>query len=94
MVYLLQRKEEMNTYDKNIIYEFPSLGLLRKPKCEKIDFEILKETARIIKQTLLNAGVRVLITDINIGTRFMRYEILPEIGVRIKDITRQKMKLE
>jgi hypothetical protein len=38
----------------------------------------------------LNAGVKVLITDVNVGTRFMRYEILPEIGVRIKDITRQK----
>lgn len=80
----------MNTHDKNIIYKFPPLGLLRKPNCEKIDFGILKETARIIEQTFLNAGVKVLITDVNVGTRFMRYEILPEIGVRIKDITRQK----
>lgn len=73
---------------KNFIpYQFSTLRLLKKPYPEKLDVYILKATALMIQQTLLTFGVRVTVVDINVGTRFTRYEILPEQGVKIKDIT-------
>lgn len=77
----------MDTQEKNTIYQFPPLSLLKKGELTKYDAELLKETALMIQQTLQNFGIRVTLTDIVVGARFTRYEIQPAQGVRIKDIT-------
>ena len=69
------------------IYYFPPMNLLKESKNENIDIKRLKNTAMVIQQTLFNFGVRVTVVDINVGTRFTRYEIQPEMGFRIRDIT-------
>ncbi|MDE7477822.1 MAG: DNA translocase FtsK, partial [Lachnospiraceae bacterium] len=71
-------------------YQFPTLGLLKKSYPEKMDVSRLKTTALIIQQTLLKFGLKVTVVDINVGTRFTRYEIRPEQGVRVKDIIRRE----
>lgn len=80
----------MNEQKRGAIYKFPPLNLLKNPHFEKLDFQKLKETASIIQRTLLNFGIRVVITDVNVGARFTRYEIQPEIGVRVRDITKRE----
>lgn len=77
----------MNVQENSTIYPFPPLSLLKKGQPPKYDAKLLKETALMIQQTLQNFGIRITIVDINVGTRFTRYELQPEQGTRIKDIT-------
>lgn len=77
----------MNTQENDIRYQFPPLSLLKKGQPPKYDAELLKETALMMQRTLLNFGIRTIVVDINVGVRFTRYELQPEQGVRIKDIT-------
>ncbi|MBR4993549.1 MAG: DNA translocase FtsK, partial [Lachnospiraceae bacterium] len=46
----------------------------------------LKETAKLLEQTLANFGVHVTITDISRGPAVTRYEMQPEMGVKVSKI--------
>lgn len=69
-------------------YYFPPIDLLAKRKFENINEGQIKETALKIQQTLLRFGIEVQIFSASVGTRFTRYEIIPEMGVRIREIVR------
>lgn len=77
----------MDTQEKSTTYQFPPLSLLKRGKFKNIGTDMIKATALIIQDTLSNFGIRVALTDIVVGARFIRYEIQPAQGVRIKDIT-------
>lgn len=69
-------------------YKKPPLSLLKKGEkgsggnSEKQ----LKETALQLKQTLKTFGVNVTITDISQGPSVTRYELQPEMGVKVSKI--------
>lgn len=86
-IYTIKEDAGMDTQEKSIIYQFLPLSLLKKKEFAKRNAELLKETALMIQQTLSRYGVRTTVVDINVGTRLTRYELQPEQGVRIKDIT-------
>lgn len=69
-------------------YVFPPLNLLSRgaggPK-KNIDKE-LKETATKLQQTLQNFGVGVNITNVSCGPAVTRYELQPEMGVKVSKI--------
>lgn len=69
-------------------YVFPPLNLLSRgvggPK-QNIDKE-LKETATKLQQTLQNFGVGVNITNVSCGPAVTRYELQPEMGVKVSKI--------
>lgn len=69
-------------------YIFPSLQLLSKgvTKGNNNSAKQLKETALQLQQTLLNFGVKVMITDISQGPSVTRYEMQPEQGVKVSKI--------
>jgi len=69
-------------------YVFPPIHLLNKGKGNQSgdsDRE-LKETAKRLQQTLQNFGVKVTITDISQGPAVTRYEMQPEMGVKVSKI--------
>ncbi len=74
---------------KNTKYKFPTLSLLKKKsggnnsnsKAE------LESTADKLEQTLKNFGINVEVTDVTCGPTVTRYELLPEVGVRVNRIT-------
>lgn len=66
-----------------MVYHFPPLSLLKERRCNSIGEQEVKENALRIQQTLLSFGIRVQISNISVGARFTRYEIIPEMGVRI-----------
>ena len=68
-------------------YEFPPISLLTpaKPKKEGGQGSI-QETADKLQQTLANFGVRVTITDATCGPTVTRYELQPEMGVKVSKI--------
>lgn len=69
-------------------YIFPSLNLLKKGegKGNGDSARQLKETAARLQQTLKTFGVNVTITDISQGPAVTRYEMQPELGVKVSKI--------
>ena len=75
---------------ENIPYHFPPVNLLKNERGNNIDVRELKENAIRIQQTFLRFGIRVQMTDISVGARFTRYEIVPAMGVRIREILKRE----
>ena len=69
-------------------YVFPPLSLLKKGiKNTNTDSEKqLKETAMKLEKTLKTFGVNVTVTDISQGPAVTRYELQPEVGVKVSKI--------
>lgn len=69
-------------------YIFPSIELLKSMKKNSSgDSEReLRETAARLQQTLSSFGVKATITDISQGPSVTRYELQPEVGVKVSKI--------
>lgn len=69
-------------------YKFPPVSLLNRntnSKASNLECEN-RDTAITLKQTLQNFGVKVDITDISCGPSVTRYELKPELGVKVSRI--------
>ena len=69
-------------------YKFPPVSLLKRntnSKASNLEREN-RDTAITLKQTLQNFGVKVDITDISCGPSVTRYELKPELGVKVSRI--------
>ena len=69
-------------------YKFPPVSLLNRntnSKASNLEREN-RDTAITLKQTLQNFGVKVDITDISCGPSVTRYELKPELGVKVSRI--------
>ena len=69
-------------------YKFPPVSLLNRntnSKASSLEREN-RDTAITLKQTLQNFGVKVDITDISCGPSVTRYELKPELGVKVSRI--------
>ena len=69
-------------------YKFPPLNLLTKGngKSGGNTAKELKDTAERLRQTLDTFGVKVTVTDISQGPSVTRYELQPELGVKVSKI--------
>ncbi len=70
------------------LYTFPPIDLLNadpNPSTFTVTDEYM-ETAKKLVDTLANFGVKTKITNISCGPTVTRYELQPEVGVRVKSI--------
>ena len=68
-------------------YRFPPMDLLRAGDGPSADTDDeLRRTAHTLQTTLQNFGVNVTMTDISQGPSVTRYELLPEMGVKVSKI--------
>ncbi len=68
-------------------YRFPPTSLLKAGNGNQGDSQQhLQETALKLQQTLKNFGVNVTITDVSCGPSVTRYELQPEMGVKVSKI--------
>lgn len=68
-------------------YVFPPINKLSKGKSVKGDSDKeLQDTAIKLQQTLHNFGVNVTVTEISQGPTVTRYELQPEMGVKVSKI--------
>ena len=69
-------------------YRLPSVNLLKPvdKKGKSDDRKELEETARRLEETLETFGVRVHVTDYSKGPAVTRYELQPEMGVKVSKI--------
>ena len=69
-------------------YIFPPVSLLKKPSGKRggsTDGE-LRETAQKLQQILHTFGVNVKVTNVSCGPSVTRYELMPEMGVKVSKI--------
>lgn len=81
-------QEIKQTQEQKREYVFPPLSLL-KPGNAKASGDSkmhLQETALKLQQTLKNFGVNVTISNVSCGPTVTRYEIQPEMGVKVSKI--------
>lgn len=69
-------------------YQFPPLSLLsRGDKNRRGDSDVqLRETAGKLQQVLETFGVKATVTDVSCGPSVTRYELQPEMGVKVSRI--------
>jgi S-DNA-T family DNA segregation ATPase FtsK/SpoIIIE len=69
-------------------YVFPPLTLLKRGGEQDMDSrEEIQKNAIILQQTLKSFGVGVTVTNVTVGPAVTRYELQPEIGVKVSRIT-------
>lgn len=68
-------------------YKYPPVSLLKRGKKNAGESDAsLRETAKKLQQTLQNFGVNVTITNVSCGPAVTRYELQPEMGVKVSKI--------
>nr|WP_307999130.1 DNA translocase FtsK [uncultured Merdimonas sp.] len=68
-------------------YRYPPLSLLKRgSKGGGESDAVLRETAMKLQQTLQNFGVQVTVTNVSCGPSVTRYELQPEMGVKVSKI--------
>ena len=78
---------ENNSAKKKAVYKFPPLSLLKKGSRSSGESDAhLRETAFKLQQTLQTFGVNVTVTNVSCGPSVTRYELQPELGVKVSKI--------
>lgn len=78
---------EANAQKPKKAYKFPPLSLLKRGSKKDGESDAhLRETAVKLQQTLQNFGVNVTITNVSCGPSVTRYELQPEMGVKVSKI--------
>lgn len=68
-------------------YHLPPISLLKRGRKTGGESDAsLKETAMKLQQTLKNFGVNVTVTNVSCGPSVTRYELQPEMGVKVSKI--------
>ena len=83
----VNNNQKINIFNKNK-YQFPPIALLKENKStSNIDTSnALKNTANKLQDILLTFGVKVTITNISQGPSVTRFELQPEMGVKVSKI--------
>ena len=70
------------------VYHFPPMKLLKmgSGKSQGDSDEYLQQTAMKLQDTLHNFGVNVTVTNVSCGPTVTRYELQPEMGVKVSRI--------
>lgn len=70
------------------VFKLPPLALLQKGKSGAMgdSDQVLRETALKLQQTLKSFGVNVTVLDVSCGPAVTRYELQPEVGVKVSRI--------
>jgi len=84
----LPASESQKNTGRKKAYKFPTVDLLNPvpPKSGGSGGTSLQETADKLQLTLKNFGVNVTVTDISQGPAVTRYEVQPEMGVKVSKI--------
>ena len=73
---------------ENEYYNLPPVQLLNEPYIhdQSGEFEIIQKNAKKLEQTLASFGVKVKVTQVHIGPAVTKYEVMPDVGVKVSRI--------
>ncbi|WP_078391449.1 DNA translocase FtsK [Shouchella patagoniensis] len=78
----------METQATNELYILPELDLLLTPEKpeQKLEKQLLTSNARKLEKTLESFGVKVRVSKVHLGPAVTKYEVNPNIGVKVSKI--------
>ena len=68
-------------------YQFPSLSLLNRPVKQKSNEQWIRNQINILNHTFVSFNVRAKVVGVSEGPSVTRFEIAPEVGVKVSKIT-------
>lgn len=73
---------------ENADYQLPSFNLLQLPPQhdQSGEYSVIQANAKKLEQTLQSFGVKAKVTQVHLGPAVTKYEILPDIGVKVSKI--------
>ncbi|MBD1379266.1 DNA translocase FtsK [Metabacillus arenae] len=73
---------------ENVDYELPSLDLLAMPmhNGQLSDKKNIYENARKLERTFQSFGVKAKVTQVHLGPAVTKYEVYPDVGVKVSKI--------
>lgn len=74
--------------EENAQYQRPSIQLLAPPKehDQSGEYTVIQSNAKKLEQTFQSFGVRAKITQVHLGPAVTKYEVLPDVGVKVSKI--------
>lgn len=82
----IQQSVENNV--ENADYRLPSMNLLQLPPehDQSGEYSIIQANAKKLEQTLLSFGVKAKVTQVHLGPAVTKYEVMPDVGVKVSKI--------
>ncbi|WP_430236158.1 DNA translocase FtsK [Neobacillus sp. SM06] len=73
---------------ENAAYELPSLKLLKMPKKadQSGEYEMIHANAAKLERTFQSFGVKARVTQVHLGPAVTKYEVHPDVGVKVSKI--------
>ncbi|MEH7335568.1 DNA translocase FtsK [Neobacillus drentensis] len=73
---------------ENIAYELPPLRLLKHPKKtdQSGEYELIHANAAKLERTFQSFGVKARVTQVHLGPAVTKYEVHPDVGVKVSKI--------
>ncbi len=73
---------------ENVNYELPPLNLLKLPKQtdQSSEYELIHANAAKLERTFQSFGVKAKVTQVHLGPAVTKYEVHPDIGVKVSKI--------
>ena len=69
-------------------YVLPPMTLLNEPPAhdQSQEYSVIQSNAEKLEQTLLSFGVRAKVVQVHLGPAVTKYEIMPDVGVKVSKI--------
>lgn len=82
----IQQAVESNV--ENMDYRLPSMNLLQLPPAhdQSGEYSIIQANAKKLEQTFLSFGVKARVTQVHLGPAVTKYEVMPDVGVKVSKI--------
>lgn len=83
---ILEEPVQMNESESP--YTLPSTLLLQLPPAydQSGEYSIIQANAKKLEQTLLSFGVKAKVVQVHLGPAVTKYEVLPDVGVKVSKI--------
>ncbi|QCR31857.1 DNA translocase FtsK [Lysinibacillus sp. SGAir0095] len=83
---VIQRAVETNV--ENVDYRLPSMDLLLLPPAydQSGEYSVIQANAKKLEQTFLSFGVKAKVTQVHLGPAVTKYEVMPDVGVKVSKI--------
>ncbi|NLY80594.1 MAG: DNA translocase FtsK, partial [Lysinibacillus sp.] len=83
---VIQHSVENNVENQD--YRLPSMNLLNVPPehDQSGEYTLIQANAKKLEQTLLSFGVKAKVTQVHLGPAVTKYEVMPDVGVKVSKI--------
>ncbi|WP_433749894.1 DNA translocase FtsK [Falsibacillus pallidus] len=73
---------------ENLDYQLPSLSLLKMPRAtdQSNEYELIHSNAAKLERTFQSFGVKAKVTQVHLGPAVTKYEVHPDVGVKVSKI--------